>query len=117
MEILEIQKQISTQLEYLQVAGKGTVLLLRIFLTIALISISAAAHAADAQAAPPQATRIVTDQKAGVIRFIVNGREEARLDAKGGLHVRGGIEYGDALISLGPKLYDKQYDIQARRTP
>ena len=41
-------------------------------------------------------TRIEADEKAGVIRFIVDGEERAVLD-KGGLRVNGGIEYTGAL--------------------
>jgi len=41
-------------------------------------------------------TRIEADEKAGVIRFIVEGEERAVLDADG-LHVNGSIEYTGAL--------------------
>ncbi len=41
---------------------------------------------------PPQAPRIETDQKTGAIKFIVKGREEARIDADG-LHVRDDVAY------------------------
>jgi hypothetical protein len=53
-----------------------------------------------------QATRIETDQKTGAIRFIVNGREEARIDATG-LHVRQSVEYGGELTVTGEAYYDK----------
>jgi hypothetical protein len=71
-----------------------------------LLLISGTANAAGPAAPTPtghkptpaqaEATRIETDQKTGVIRFIVKGREEARIDAKG-LHVRGAIDYGGLL--------------------
>ena len=52
-----------------------------------------------------QATRIETDQKTGAIRFIVNGREEARIDATG-LHVRQDVAYGGDLTDTGEAYYD-----------
>ena len=87
----------------------------RIFLTSMLLLISGTAHAAGpaaatAQAQPTvqQATRIETDQKTGAIRFIVDGREVARFDAKG-LHVRDNIDYGGEESDLGgPNGYEKR---------
>jgi hypothetical protein len=80
-----------------------------------LFLISGTAHAAGPApaATPPQsagqahepapaqagATRIETDQKTGVIRFVVKGREVARIDAKG-LHVRGDIDYTGVITDL-----------------
>jgi hypothetical protein len=43
-----------------------------------------------------QATRVETDKKTGAIRFIVNGKEVARIDATG-LHVTGDVDYTGAL--------------------
>jgi hypothetical protein len=40
---------------------------------------------------PSNATRIETDQNNGFIRFIVNGREQARIDGTG-LHVQQGAD-------------------------
>ena len=57
-----------------------------------------------AGAASRPSTRVETDQEAGVIRFIVKGREEARLDATG-LHVRQGITYGNSLADIGKAGY------------
>lgn len=54
---------------------------------------------------PPAATRIVTDQETGTIRFIVDGREAARIDASG-LHVREGIEYGGTITDAGSADYE-----------
>lgn len=90
-----------------------------IFLASILLLISGTATAAGPAAspligqqhepAPAQAwpTRIETDQKTGAIRFIVNGREEARIDATG-LHVRQGVEYGGALTDTGEVSYDRR---------
>jgi hypothetical protein len=50
---------------------------------------------------PPQATRIETDPKTGSILFIVNGREEARIDAAG-LHIRQALEYGTTSQAAAP---------------
>ena len=84
-----------------------------IFFAIALLIFTASANAAGpapAATQPPptgqQQTRIETDQKTGAIRFIVNGREEARIDATG-LHVRQGVEYGGDLTDTGEAYYDK----------
>ena len=60
------------------------------------------AHAAAEQ---PQ-TRVETDQATGAVRFIVNGREEARID-KAGLHVRDSIEYGGAITDTGEAAYGR----------
>ena len=81
-----------------------------IFLASILLLISTTAYAAG-PAAPPQtgqqqATRIETDEKTGAIRFIVNGREEARIDAKG-LHVRQDVAYGGSIADVGVATYDK----------
>jgi hypothetical protein len=81
----------------------------RVLFAILSIVLLSAACPAEAQtqrsSAQLPATRIETDQKAGVIRFIVNGREEARLDATG-LHVRNGISYGNTLTDVGAAGYD-----------
>jgi hypothetical protein len=66
---------------------------------------SAAATSALTAPAKPQ-TRIETDQAAGTIRFIVGGREEARID-KAGLHVRGSIEYGGSEADIGEAAYGR----------
>ena len=60
------------------------------------------AHAAAEQ---PQ-TRIETDQTTGAILFIVNGREEARID-KAGLHVQADVNYGGVLTDTGPAGYQQ----------
>lgn len=50
---------------------------------------------------PQPATRIETDQKAGVIRFIVNGKEEGRFD-KDGLRLPDGL-YPGVIRPSGPR--------------
>lgn len=60
------------------IVHRGRILFLAVSLTLA---------ACAAGPEPRDATRIETDQNSGAILFIVNGREEARLDARG-LHVR-----------------------------
>lgn len=81
----------------------------RICLAYMLLLISGTAHAAGPAAPQPtgqQATRIETDQRTGAIRFIVNGREEARIDADG-LHVRQNVDYGGLMDDTGPEGYDQ----------
>ncbi len=53
-----------------------------------------------AEAEPPPATAILPDEEAGVIRFMLKGREAAILDGTG-LHVRDGITYGGNINSTG----------------
>jgi hypothetical protein len=54
--------------------------------------------------AQPQ-TRVEADQKTGAILFIVNGREEARIDPTG-LHVRQRVDYGGVIVDEGEAGYD-----------
>jgi hypothetical protein len=82
----------------------------RIFLTTMLLLIAGTAHAAGPAPTPTgeaaQATRIETDQKTGAIRFIVDGREVDRFDAKG-LHVRDNITYTGEIADSWQGNYDK----------
>lgn len=64
-------------------------------------SISQVALAQDGDQAEAQPTRIEVDDERDVIHFYIAGEEAMRLDAAG-LHVRGGIHYGDSLIDRGP---------------
>lgn len=48
----------------------------------------------------PDRVVIEADQDSGVVRFVIDGREVARLDAAG-LHVRGDINFGGALTDYG----------------
>jgi hypothetical protein len=59
-----------------------------------------------AQSAEPR-TRIETDDKVGIIRFIVDGKEIARVTAAG-LQVREDIAYGGSLMDYGQQGYDAQ---------
>lgn len=62
-----------------------------------LIGMASASFLADCDArAADMPAQIVVDQQAGAIRFILDGREQARLDAAG-LHVNGDINYTGAL--------------------
>ena len=66
-------------------------------------------------ASATQPTRIETDQKTGAIRFIVDGREEARIDANG-LHVRDDIDYGRMANDIGgPVEYDRRFKAEPER--
>ena len=69
------------------------------------VSPPAGENATTASAIHPTQTAVLADQDAGVIRFIIEGREAARLDAAG-LHVRGNIDYGGTLKDSGPAGYD-----------
>lgn len=81
---------------------------------IILFSIATTAAATAALTAPAQPqTRIETDQKTGAVLFIVNGREEARINGAG-LHVRDAVEYGGASIDIGRLNYDAQAKREAR---
>lgn len=73
-------------------------------LLLAVIVVTAATTRAYTAPAEPQ-TRVETDQKTGAVRFIVNGREEARIDATG-LHVRQALEYGGPITDTGAAGYD-----------
>lgn len=66
--------------------------------------IAAMARPAYTAPAEPQ-TRVEMDQKAGAVRFIVNGREEARIDTTG-LHVRQRVDYGGVTVDEGEAGYD-----------
>ncbi|MGH6837497.1 MAG: hypothetical protein ACREDT_01585 [Methylocella sp.] len=78
---------------------------------IILFSIAATGAATAAYTAPAQPqTRVETDQKTGAVLFIVNGREQARINGAG-LHVRQSVDYGGGIIDQGEAGYD---DRQAR---
>lgn len=79
------------------------------FVSLLLLLIITTAEATRAYTAPaePQ-TRVETDQKTGAIRFIVKGREEARIDVTG-LHVRQRIDHSGADTNYGDAAtYDKR---------
>jgi hypothetical protein len=57
-------------------------------------------YSAPADTARPVSTHIVTNQKTGTIRFIVDGKVVAQIDRKG-LHVVDRIDYGGTLTDAG----------------
>lgn len=57
--------------------------------------------------ASDEGTRIVIDQESGVIRFLVNGEEQARI-APGGVQVRNSIAYGGTLTDVGTTPFDQR---------
>jgi hypothetical protein len=52
--------------------------------------------------APAETPQIVTDEKAGIVRVLIAGREILRIDDSG-LHVKGNIEYTGQLKDAGSK--------------
>ena len=72
--------------------------LVLVFLLFGL-SAPALAQQPAAPAAEPASTRIEVDEKANVIRFIVEGQERAVLDAAG-LKVNGRIEYTGVIVDI-----------------
>lgn len=80
-------------------------------LLLAVVVVTAAATRAYTAPAEPQ-TRVETDQATGVIRFIVKGQEQARIDSNG-LHVRHHIEYGNAITDEGAVGYER-FDGESR---
>lgn len=70
------------------------------FCSLALCGAAFAQEKPQSDSLKPAATRIEADQDADVIRFIVNNREEMRLDSEG-LHVRGNIEYSGVIADTG----------------
>ncbi len=49
--------------------------------------------------------RLVTDQSAGVVRIVIDGKEVARFTADG-LQVRDAIEYGGTITDTGTAYFD-----------
>ena len=78
-------------------------LIAAIILTVGFTAASTVASTAPV----PQRTRVETDQKTGAVLFIVDGREEARID-RNGVHVRRSVEYGGTLTDIGTGGYDRQ---------
>src|SRR3954469_17715577 len=86
---------------YGNITGKGRVFMRRIMLAVTCaLSLSAAYAAGAATAERPPATRTETDPKTGALLFIINGKEQARIDATG-LHVREDVAYGGTLTDYG----------------
>ncbi|WP_274630780.1 hypothetical protein [Arvimicrobium flavum] len=57
----------------------------------------------------PGSVEIVEDQEAKAFRFMIDGREVARIDAIG-LQVRDSIGYGGAITDVGPGRLDPAAD-------
>lgn len=52
-----------------------------------------------------QETRLEVDEKAGEIRFIIEGKEQGVLNAEG-FHVRGNVTYGGTIRDVGENTFD-----------
>lgn len=50
---------------------------------------------------------MVTDESAGVLRFLIDGKEVARIDAQG-LSIREDISYGGSITDYGQVGFDRQ---------
>jgi len=74
----------------------------RVQFLVATAALLALAGGSLALAEKPETARvmIVPDQKEGAVRFVIDGQEQARIDATG-LHVVGDINYGGALTDTG----------------
>lgn len=66
----------------------------------AVFMLTGGAIAFAAKPAAPERVVIVSDHEAGAVRFMIDGKEQARLDATG-LHVRGDISYDGTLTDYG----------------
>lgn len=74
------------------------------------------AHPAFAQtpesASEKPRTAVIADDEAGVLHFMIDGREMMRLDADG-LRVRGDVKYGRRIIDAGDTVLDDETSDQA----
>lgn len=76
-----------------------------------ILAASLLAHAYAAGLAAPQSAQravIVEDQEAAAFRFIIDGKEVARLDGTG-LHVRESLSYGGVLTDYGTGTFDRLF--------
>lgn len=71
----------------------------------AVFTLTGGAIALAGKPGTPERVVILSDQKAGAVRFMIDGTEHARLDATG-LHVRGDIGYGGTLTDTGAKAFE-----------
>lgn len=93
---------------------------LQLFAIILILAVCAAfaidAFIFNAQASastdPVQRVSIVEDQKNAAFRFMIDGKEVARIDGTG-LHVRESIEYGGILVDVGTAEYDARNTAKA----
>jgi len=78
------------------------------FFTLLLFTASAMAQdaARPTEPATEETTRLEVDDEAGVIRFIINGQEQARIDGTG-LHAREDVSYGGMLTDHGHVGFDE----------
>lgn len=79
-------------------------------LVLAALTISGpvpAQEAAKESASTAQPTRIEADNDAHVIRFFIDGKEEAFLDSTG-LHVKGEIGYGGNITDYGKDEFERR---------
>ena len=79
-----------------------------VFIASLLISFIAGHITATNQAHAVTAERaiMVSDEKTGALRFLIDGKEAARIDTNG-LHVRQNIEYGGYEMDYGQIGYDR----------
>lgn len=81
-------------------------ILIAVFVVATLFSL----FEAKASIHPVQRVSIVEDHENAAFRFMIDGREVARIDGTG-LHVRENVEFGGTMIDIGTAEYD------ARSTP
>lgn len=78
------------------------IIILLLLLSVCLPSV---AQAIDEKPATAQhETRIIVDEDVGVIRFFIEGEEQARLTSDG-LLVRGNVEYGGTMRDAGTEVF------------
>ena len=63
------------------------------------------AKAKSGSSAPSETVAIIEDHNSKSFRFLIEGKEVARIDASG-LHVRESIAYGGTITDTGGKAYD-----------
>ncbi len=55
-----------------------------------------------AEPGKPQNTQIVADEKAGIVRIFIDGKEILAVDANG-LRVNGNLDYRGTIADIGPE--------------
>lgn len=86
-------------------------LLLSIILLAAALCVAVfpSAGRSFAQERGPARVSIVEDQEHAAFRFIIDGREAARLDGEG-FHVRENVEFGGTLTDTGTAYYNQHIE-------
>jgi hypothetical protein len=88
---------------------RSNIITIIVYVLVLLVSAPAFAGGGSKQSPaetdPTPRVQIVEDQAAAAFRFMIDGREVARLDPDG-LHVRENIEYGGTLTDAGTAYYD-----------